>query len=276
MRGKHAETAMLARVRSSLRSFVADYRAVYSERLASYFGDVPETKEVWRFDDSDALASWSTSTDKEWGGSSRCSWTVEEVEDGKRVAVLQGEINKRSRIRRLALGFCEVKAELPRTVRNSRLYDGIAVRVRTDGKLYGVSMTSASWFPDDVHMAYLQPEAGEWKELEMPFRYFAVTANGFPRVMNRMIDVTQLQTFGFRFISEEDGPFRLEVESVALRRRCHKYRTKLAEEMAEKKAAEKKMIDDGEGEGGDGEEEEDDDGYNTDEDPLAYEDLIKR
>jgi len=90
---------------------------------------------------------------------------------------------------------------------------GIVLRVRGDGRTYQFRlMTDARVRNRRVSfMAPFQTEAGEWVEVQMPFKAFAGTWRG-EGVSDALLDPSKIEGFGFQLADKKPGVFSLEVD----------------------------------------------------------------
>lgn len=93
-------------------------------------------------------------------------------------------------------------------------YDGLRVRLRGDGKRYGFRLKTDASFDGVSYQVFVEPPAGEWVELELPFDDFVPVYRGRVVRDHPKLDPARIMTFGL-IISRQEGPFRLDVESIA-------------------------------------------------------------
>ncbi|MEX1310004.1 MAG: CIA30 family protein [Candidatus Sulfomarinibacteraceae bacterium] len=93
-------------------------------------------------------------------------------------------------------------------------YSGLRVRVRGDGKRYGFRLKTDASFDGVSYQVSIVPPADEWVELELPFDDFVPVYRGRVVSNHPQLDPARIMTFGL-IISRQEGPFRLDVESIA-------------------------------------------------------------
>lgn len=105
-------------------------------------------------------------------------------------------------------GFASLRSQ-PET-RDLAGYDGLALRVRGDGKVYGVRLrTTESW--DGVsYQAPLAAPAGTWCEVRLPFERFEPVHRGRRALGHPVLDTGAIRTVGL-MIARQEGPFRLDI-----------------------------------------------------------------
>ncbi len=108
-------------------------------------------------------------------------------------------------------GFASVRSR-PET-RDLSGFDGIAVRVRGDGKRYGLRMRTTDAFDGVSYQALIEPPAGEWTEIAVPFADFEPVFRGRVLADHPPLDPSRITTFGL-MIARQEGPFQLDLASI--------------------------------------------------------------
>jgi monofunctional biosynthetic peptidoglycan transglycosylase len=109
-------------------------------------------------------------------------------------------------------GFSSVRSQP--ALRDLSEYDGLRVRLRGDGKRYGFRLKTDASFDGVSYQVSVEPPAGEWVELELPFDDFVPVYRGRVVRDHPKLDPARIMTFGL-IISRQEGPFRLDVQSIA-------------------------------------------------------------
>jgi monofunctional biosynthetic peptidoglycan transglycosylase len=94
-------------------------------------------------------------------------------------------------------------------------YAGLAVRVRGDGKRYGLRLRTSGDFDGVSYQADLQPGAGAWVEVELPFSSFQPVFRGRPVPSHPPLDPAAIRSFGLIVAGRQAGEFQLELEWIA-------------------------------------------------------------
>ena len=115
-------------------------------------------------------AKWHDISDPVMGGIS-CSEMV--AEDG--VAVFKGVVSLEH-----SGGFASVRSAEGHYDLSG--YDGLTVRVRGDGKRYGLRLRSSGGFDGVNYQADFTPAAGVWLDIKLPFAGFRPVLRGRPVV----------------------------------------------------------------------------------------------
>ena len=90
-------------------------------------------------------------------------------------------------------------------------YSGMEIPVRGDGRKYfltsrsGGSSRLAFWSP-------VQPKAGEWETIKVPFKSFYATS--FGRTIRGKLNTKTINSFGFMLYDKKEGIFSLEIKSI--------------------------------------------------------------
>ena len=91
--------------------------------------------------------------------------------------------------------------------------EGIALRVRGDGRTYKLALRTANTGRWIAYWAEFRTTK-EWREVRLPFSAFAPTSFG-RKLPGPKLDVGQVDSVGFMLYDKQAGPFRLEVERIS-------------------------------------------------------------
>jgi monofunctional biosynthetic peptidoglycan transglycosylase len=92
-------------------------------------------------------------------------------------------------------------------------FDGIVVRLRGDGHRYGLRLRTSEAFDGVSYQAVIEPPAGEWADVAVPFSDFRPVFRGRELPDHPPLDPSRITTFGF-MIARQEGPFRLDIDSI--------------------------------------------------------------
>jgi len=126
--------------------------------------------------------------------------------DGRGCSIFSGEVSFEN-----GGGFASIRSEVGSW--DLSAFSGIALRVRGDGKVYKLSLTTAPRYGSVVYRArFTAPE--KWSDVRLPFGEFSATyrgrsINGAPR-----LDPSRISTFGFLISDKQEGAFRLEIKKM--------------------------------------------------------------
>ena len=109
-------------------------------------------------------------------------------------------------------GFSSVRSQA--VVHDLSAFEGLVLRVRGDGKRYGFRLKTDASFDGVSYQFEIQPPAGEWTEISAPFTEFIPVYRGRVVRDHPPLDPSRIATFGL-LISRQEGPFRIDIESVS-------------------------------------------------------------
>ena len=108
-------------------------------------------------------------------------------------------------------GFSSVRSRA--VVHDLSAFEGLVLRVRGDGKRYGFRLKTDASFDGVSYQFQIEPPAGEWTEISAPFTDFIPVYRGRVVRDHPPLDPSRIATFGL-IISRQEGPFRIDIESV--------------------------------------------------------------
>jgi len=92
----------------------------------------------------------------------------------------------------------------------------LLLRVRGDGKRYQVRLRTNNAFDGVSYQALIDPPAGRWVEIAVPFGVFVPVYRGRVVSNYRTLDPADIRTFGLLIADKQVGPFRLELDWIAV------------------------------------------------------------
>lgn len=93
--------------------------------------------------------------------------------------------------------------------------DGLALRVRGDGKRYKVNLRSEDSLDGVTWQAAFETATGGWEVVLLPFSRFAPVVRGQAAPGAGPLHPGRIRTVGLLISDRQAGPFRLEVAAVA-------------------------------------------------------------
>lgn len=147
-------------------------------------------------------SAWSSIDDVVMGGVSQSQMTVENG-----VAIFHGVLSLENNG-----GFASVRSR-PADYDLSG-FGGVVVRVKGDGRRYKLRLRLTSRFDGVSYEAPLEPSAGEWEDVVISFDAFRPVFRGRLVPDAPPLDLARVKTFGVMIADRQDGPFRLELESI--------------------------------------------------------------
>jgi monofunctional biosynthetic peptidoglycan transglycosylase len=154
------------------------------------------------FDFGPQEAAWRSIDDAVMGGVSSSRM---EIVDG--VAVFSGTVSLENNG-----GFASCRSA-PRK-HDLSAFGGVALRVRGDGKRYGLRLRTDAGFDGVNYQATLATQSGIWKEVFIPFDAFEPVYRGRRLREYPSLDPASIQTFGLIVAEKQAGPFRLEIDWI--------------------------------------------------------------
>lgn len=154
------------------------------------------------FDFREDFDPWRSIDDGVMGGLSQSSMTPEE---GR--ARFEGIVSLQN-----DGGFASVRSR-PET-HDLSAFDGIALRVRGDGKTYAIRLRTSAAFDGVSYQTTARTVAGEWAELRLPFSEFRPVFRGREVAGSPILDPAEIKTFGLLIAERQAGAFRLELEWI--------------------------------------------------------------
>jgi monofunctional biosynthetic peptidoglycan transglycosylase len=93
-------------------------------------------------------------------------------------------------------------------------YRGVRIRVRGDGKTYGLRIKTDRGFDGVNYQAELATAEGEWREIRIAFDDFRPVFRGRTVPGHPALDPAAVQSFGLIISRKQEGPFRLEIDWI--------------------------------------------------------------
>lgn len=158
---------------------------------------------LFDFSDPDRAGGFAPVDDAVMGGRSRSRATVE-----RGVLCFAGVVSLED-----GGGFASIRsAPAPLDLRGA---DGLALRVRGDGRRYKVNLRTDDAEEDVTWQAAFETATGGWEVILLPLHLFHPTRRGRPAPEAGPLRPDRLRTVGLLISDRQAGPFRLEVAAVA-------------------------------------------------------------
>ena len=162
-----------------------------------------EDKMLYDFTDPRAAADWMAIHDVVMGGVS--SGGIESTEAGS--MLFEGIVSLENNG-----GFASIRSR-PKAW-NLGAYDGIAVRLRGDGKSYKLNLKTDSSFDGILYRVSFEAIEGEWQTLRLPFSEFRASFRGRVVPEAPELDPARIVSLGLLISDKQEGPFRLEIDRI--------------------------------------------------------------
>ncbi|CAH0480874.1 unnamed protein product [Peronospora belbahrii] len=197
-------------------------------------------KDIFLFNAKDSVANWTASSDRSIGGLSECRWGYysgvaekkKREEEEKASVQLIHKVNNQDNVSsavfagRLSMdcqptevgvirsGYCAVRASVPPELLLHG-YEGIAMRVMTDGREYRMNVQMESWNPFNLYMGFIRTPPNEWVDVNLPFRDFLLTAKGYVKIDDETeLDPSKLKSVGFAIADQKEGDFEMRIQWI--------------------------------------------------------------
>ncbi len=109
-------------------------------------------------------------------------------------------------------GFSSIRS--PKSLYELGKYKGIKVRMKTDGRDYGVTLSTARRFNGISYTHYFPTQKDEWTEVEIPFDLFVGKMFGTALPQIPELDPDAIREVGIILYDKQSGPFQVEVDYV--------------------------------------------------------------
>jgi monofunctional biosynthetic peptidoglycan transglycosylase len=155
------------------------------------------------FNSKDERKNWRTVNDVVMGGVSQSELIIR----SDSIAVFRGTISLENNG-----GFASVRTYPG----DYRLYgfDGIAIRIKGDGKQYQLRVRMGNQFDGVTYKAGFQTTPEQWKTIHVGFGEFAPTYRGRPVADAPALTPTEIRQIGFLIADKQVGPFHLEIDWI--------------------------------------------------------------
>lgn len=155
------------------------------------------------FTNTDAPRAWFSLNDGVMGGVSQSAL----VPTTTGSAIFQGVVSFQNNG-----GFATVQTNFA-PPRNLARYDGLQLRVRSDGKRYGVYLRNS--MQSVLYQATFVAPKGEWHEVRLRWSDFVPTRFG-RQVRADALDPSDIRAMSLLIEFKQEGPFALEVKHIGV------------------------------------------------------------
>ena len=155
------------------------------------------------FTNAEETGTWWIINDGVMGGRSQSE--IRLTDDG--TALFQGNVSLEN-----YGGFASTRTN-PRSFQLDN-YQGLLIRVKGDGKKYQLRLHTDNRFDGIAYRTYFQTQPATWLTIRTPFGEFVPVFRG--RIMNNVSPISpeKIQQIGLMISDKQDGPFRLEIDSI--------------------------------------------------------------
>ena len=158
---------------------------------------------LFDFDSDNDVSAWRIVNDTVMGGVSSSAMK----RSAKGWAVFTGNVSLENNG-----GFASARS--PRLQQSLDAYEGIAIRVRADGKRYKVGLRTDDAFDGIIHQAPFDTKIGEYQLIKIPFSNFVPTYHGRRLSEDNRMSPKTIRSVSFLISDRQKGYFRIEIDWI--------------------------------------------------------------
>jgi monofunctional biosynthetic peptidoglycan transglycosylase len=158
-------------------------------------------KLIFGFDKAPEIEQWQIVNDGVMGGVSKS--TIKLTDKG--TALFSGKVSLEN-----FGGFASARSKAADRMLVG--YEGVAVRVRGDGKKYKLTLKGSAPFGGFIYEHDFETEKEKWITVRVPFRDFLATFHGRSLGSRPRLEGEEVKSFGFLIADKQKGQFQLEVD----------------------------------------------------------------
>jgi hypothetical protein len=118
-------------------------------------------------------------------------------------------------------GFSHLKGPVDKLM-NLQCYDGIEVRIKTDGRLYlaQIKLESEQQLfisarEDEIYQIIIPPcKPDTWTRVVLPFKDFILTWRGYQREQDTVLETDKIKSISFLMAERESGPYSFKIDWI--------------------------------------------------------------
>ena len=95
-------------------------------------------------------------------------------------------------------------------------FNGLEIRLKTDGKSYSISMKETSYFTGYFYTASFETKADEWMTIKLPFDQFKLYYFGRRMNSSSQIPLDKIKEISFLIGDKQEGDFIAEIDHIKL------------------------------------------------------------
>ncbi|KAF0691965.1 Aste57867_16871 [Aphanomyces stellatus] len=183
--------------------------------------NVPAEATIFHFNQPETTEGWLVSSDQAIGGQSSCTFKHEAPQDANDPdggsAVFSGHLSlilQPTEQHVVRSGYCAIRGNVPRHVMLHG-FEGMAMRIKTDGRVYRINAQADGWNPHNLYMGFLKTPANKWVEAELKFDDFILTSRGYVQIDDpNKLNPAKLSTIGIALADDKEGDFHFEIDWI--------------------------------------------------------------
>ncbi|KAF0722600.1 hypothetical protein Ae201684P_013824 [Aphanomyces euteiches] len=208
--------SFLRKVAASAESAIISTKQMFGMKI-----EIPKEAAIFQFNDPTSTEGWLVSSDRAIGGQSTCSFKHEPAQNSDDPeggsAVFSGTLSLSLQPTEqfvVRSGYCAIRGKVPRHIMLHG-YEGLAMRIKTDGRVYRINAQADGWNPHDLYMGFLKAPPNEWVESELKFSDFILTSRGYAQVDDpNKLNPAKLATIGIALADEKEGDFHFAIDWI--------------------------------------------------------------
>ena len=95
-------------------------------------------------------------------------------------------------------------------------FNGLEIRLRTDGKSYSISMKETSYYTGYFYTASFETKAEEWMTIKLPFDQFKLYYFGKRMNSSSQIPIDKIKEISFLIGDKQEGDFQVFIDYINL------------------------------------------------------------
>ena len=109
-------------------------------------------------------------------------------------------------------GFAAIRTKADERVRNFSAFDGLELRVKTDGRVYTLNVKCADYPADALWQCKIKTPPNKWYTVGIPFRDLVLTRRGRIEPDRTPVSSEAISGVGILLADGQNGPFKFEVQ----------------------------------------------------------------
>lgn len=203
----------LVRARGAAQDFHGQLRADFAPL---------QTLELYTFARAEDVGRFQVTTDRVLGGRTAASFARKEYA-GFAVGCFAGAIDYAPDDDGAAArgGFAAFRTKPDERARDVSAFEGVELRVKTDGRAYVANFKCADHSPEQLWQARIVTPAFQWTRVAVPFKDLTLVTRGRVEALQVPLNRATLNGFGVLLADGANGPFRFELQAVHALRAIH-------------------------------------------------------
>jgi len=95
-------------------------------------------------------------------------------------------------------------------------FTGLELKLKTDGKLYSISMKETSYFTGYFYTKSFETKKDEWIVIQIPFDQFKLYYFGKETDLNKKLPLNKIKEISLLIGDKQEGEFKAEIDYIML------------------------------------------------------------